>query len=59
MMAAVFHFQPSEIWKMDASEMNFWTQEAEKICENLNRGSDSTMGGQPQWSQSFQSFSHR
>nr|DAY76245.1 MAG TPA: hypothetical protein [Caudoviricetes sp.] len=59
MMAAVFHFQPSEIWEMDASEMNFWTQEAEKICENLNRGSDSTMGGQPQWPQPFQSFSHR
>lgn len=58
MMAAVFHFQPSEIWEMDASEMNFWTEEAEKMCENLNKdsGSNFAFGGQSPWSGSRSSL---
>lgn len=27
----VFHFQPSELWSMDADELRFWTERAREV----------------------------
>ncbi len=32
-LAFVFHFQPSELWNMDAEELLMWHQQAERIHE--------------------------
>jgi hypothetical protein len=33
MIAYAFHFQPSEIWAMDARELDFWADEADRIAK--------------------------
>ncbi len=38
MVAAVFHFPPSEIWNMTSDELDFWAAEAQKLCENPSKG---------------------
>ncbi|MDR1368484.1 MAG: GpE family phage tail protein [Candidatus Accumulibacter sp.] len=37
-MAYVFHFPPSELWAMTLSELEFWTNEAEKIVRAMANG---------------------
>jgi hypothetical protein len=30
-LAAVFHFQPSELWTMDGRELVFWHEQARRL----------------------------
>jgi hypothetical protein len=37
LIAYTFHFPPSEIWEMDAQEIDFWAGEAKMIAEAQRR----------------------
>ncbi|WP_417591079.1 GpE family phage tail protein [Parasphingorhabdus sp.] len=30
-MAAVFHFPPTQLWKMTAADINYWHEQARRI----------------------------
>ncbi|WP_420825395.1 GpE family phage tail protein [Rhodocyclus purpureus] len=32
-MAWTFHFPPSDLWEMDAAELDFWADEAKRIAD--------------------------
>ena len=32
-LAAEFHFQPSELWEMDTSDLAFWQARAQEVAE--------------------------
>ena len=33
-LAAVFHFQPSELWAMEVEEILFWHDQARKLMKS-------------------------
>jgi hypothetical protein len=36
-LAATFHFQPSELYRMTAQELRFWHNQKERILEQIQR----------------------
>lgn len=37
-LALFFHFQPSELWEMDAEDMMFWMAREQEILERRKSG---------------------
>ena len=35
LLAGLFHFQPSELWELDAEDLDFWLEQAKKHSDRL------------------------